>query len=160
MSNSPNVAEMEPLDLSPDQRFEALRMRYEDHVELLRMMTGLDLQLFSGVMAIQLALGGWLATNPVATCPPLVGVIALDGALVFFGAVLLRNNALRRKEAVVTLKNVMIALGFYRADFYVQGITINAAGGFRLWGPWYIGGMVVAYVGLILVAVSARPGAG
>jgi len=160
MSNLPNVAEMEPLDLTPDQRFAALRLRYEDHVELLRMMTILDLRLLSGVMAIQLALGGWLATNPVANWPPLVGVIALDGALAFIGAVLLRNNALRRKEAVGTLKNVMIALGFYRAGFYVQGITINAAGGFRLWGPWYIGGIVVAYVGLSLVAVSAKLGAG
>ncbi len=160
MSNSPNFAEMEPLDLTPGQRFEALRMRYEDHVELLRMMTGLDLRLFSGVMAIQLALGGWLATNPVANWIPLAGVIALDGALAFIGTVLLRNNALRRKEAVATLKNVMTALGFYRDSFYVRGITINAPGGFRLWGPWYIGGIVVSYVGLILVAVSARLGAG
>jgi len=158
MSNGPNASKVEPVALTPDQRFEALRMRYEDHVELLRVMTGLDLRLFSGVMTIQLALGGWLATNPIAWVP-VVGVIALDGALAFIGAILLRNNALRRNEAVATLKNVMTALGFYRADFYVQGITINAAGEFRLWGPWYIAGIVVAYVGLILVAVSAKLGA-
>jgi len=156
MSNSPNAPKVEPVALTPDQRFDALRMRYEDHVELLRVMTGLDLRLFSGLMALQLALGGWLATNPIAEWLPLAGVLGLDGALAFIGAILLRNNALRRREAVATLKNVMTALGFYRAGFYASGITINAAGGFRLWGPWYIGGIVVAYVGLILVAASAK----
>ncbi len=156
MSNATKAPDVEPVALTPDQRFEALRMRYEDHVELLRVMTGLDLRLVSGVMAIQLALGGWLATNPVAEWLPLVGVLLLDGALAFIGAVLLHNNALRRREAIATLKNVMTALGFYRANFYVQGITINAAGGTRLWGPWYIRGIVVAYIGLILVAVFAK----
>jgi hypothetical protein len=156
MTESANPMNVEPLSLSEDQRFEALRMRYEDHVELLRVMTGLDLRLFSGVMALQLALGGWLASNPVKNWPPLIGILVLDGVLAFFGGVLLRNNALRRKEAVATLKNVMGALGFYREGFYVAGLTINAPGRFRLWGPWYIRGVVVAYIGLVLVAISAK----
>ena len=155
MSNE-SFTNVEPLPLTSEQRFEALRMRYEDHVELLRAMTGLDLRLFSGVMAIQLALGGWLATRPICEWLPLIGVLVLDGALAFIGAVLLRNSALRRKEGVATLKNVMVALGFYRNGFYVEGIAINAAGGFRLWGPWYIGGIVIAYIGLVLVAISAK----
>ena len=148
--------DVEPLSLSVEQRFEALRMRYEDHVELLRMMTGLDLRLFSEVMAVQLALGGWLASNPVKSWTPLVGLLILDAAIAFLGAVLLRNNAERRKEAVATLKNVMAALGFYREGFYVEGLTINAHGTFRLWGPWYMVGIAVAYLGLALVAVTAK----
>ncbi len=151
-----NTLSVEPLQLTPDHKFEALRMRYEDHVELLRVMTGLDLRIFTGVMAIHLALGGWLATAPIAAWWPLVGVFLLVGALAFIGAVLLRNNALRRKEAVATLKNVMGALGFYQAGYYVEGVTINAAGEFRLWGPWYVGGIIVAYVGLVLVTISAK----
>ena len=33
-----------PFKMSDDQKFEALKMRYEDHVELLRYMTTLDFQ--------------------------------------------------------------------------------------------------------------------
>lgn len=155
-NESSAAVDVEPMSLTSEQRFEALRMRYEDHVELLRMMTGLDLRLFSGVMTIQLALGGWLATNPVGDLLPLAGVLLLDGALAFIGSVLLRNNALRREEAVATLKNVMTALGFFRDGFYVEGMTINASGRFRLWGPWYVGGIAIAYVGVVLVSVSAQ----
>ena len=156
MTELANPMNIEPLALSPEQRFEALRMRYEDHVELLRVMTGLDFRLFGGVMTIQLALGGWLASNPVKDWLPLIGVLILDGVLASIGAALLRNNAHRRKEAVATLKNVMAALGFYRHGYYVDGLTINAPGGFNLWGPWYISGVVVAYVGLAVVATAAK----
>ena len=156
MTEPMKLDDVKPLPLSSEQRFEALRMRYEDHVELLRAMTGTDFRLFGGVMTIQLALGGWLASNPVLNWPPLVSILILDGVLAFIGTVLLRNNALRRKEAVATLKNVMAALGFYQAGFFVDGLTINAPGGFRFWGPWYIGGVVVAYVGLLFAAISAK----
>jgi len=148
-----------PLELSPEQRFDALRMRYEDHVELLRYMTRLDLQLFTGFMTIQLALGGWLATGPITAWLPLTGLLALDGALAAVGTILLRNNALRRKEAVATLKNVMGALGFYQPGFYSPGIVINAPGQFRLWGPWYTGAIAVAWGGVMLVAIAAFPSA-
>lgn len=156
MSKGVNNRQVEPMNLTPQQRFEALKMRYEDHAELLRVMTGIDLRVFTGLMAIQLGVGGWLATNPIADLLPLVGLLLLDGILALIGAVLLRNNALRRREAVATLKNVMTVLGFYCADFYANGITINAAGRLRLWGPWYIAGIVVAYFGLVLVALSAK----
>ncbi len=151
-----NPNSYEPLKLSDQQKFEALHMRYEDHVELLRKMTDLDLRIFSGLMTLQLVLGGWLASDPITDWLPLIGILILDGALAFFGVVLLRNNTIRRKEAVATLKNVMSVLGFYKEGFYVKGITINAPGRFILWGPWYTCGVIVTYIGLVLVAILVK----
>lgn len=157
-SASTLARDVTPLPLDPAQKFEALKMRYEDHVELLRMMTGLDLSLFSGVMTVQLALGGWLASNPISSWAALVLVLALDFIVAFIAGVLLRNNKLRRLEAVGTLKNVMVALGFYRPGFFVDGIAINAPSTTRLWGPWYMGGVLIGYVGVVAVAVAAKLG--
>ena len=148
--------ETNPIDLDPSQRFEALKMRYEDHVELLRFMTGLDLKLFSGVMTIQVALGSWLATKPIESATTLVLFLALDGIIAAFGAVLLRNNFLRRKEAVETLKNINLALGFTTRGFYLSDRAINATGEFRPWGPWYTAGIVIAFIGLSVVATTAK----
>ena len=127
-------------------------MRYVDHVELLRMMTKLDLEIFGGYMAIQLALGslfltktakfGWLTA---------LGILILDAALAMIAWVLLRNNALRRKEAIGTLKNVMTAMGFYQEGAYLADKAINEPGKVRLWGPWYRIGVLVGYVGLALI---------
>jgi hypothetical protein len=148
--------EIEPIDLDPSQRFEALKMRYEDHVELLRYMTGLDLKLFSGVMTIQVALGSWLATKPIESTTTVIVLLALDGIIAGFGAVLLRNNALRRKEAVETLKNINLAFGFTTRGFYLADRAINATGKFRLWGPWYMAGIVIAFIGLVVVVTTAK----
>ncbi len=147
----------EPIKLEPEQKFEALRMRYEDHVELLRVMTGLDFRIFGGAMTIQLAVGAWLAASPLTERWALGGILLLDAALLFFAAVLLRHNRLRRKEAIDTLKNVMAALGFYRMDFYLKGTAINASGKTRFWGPWYTLGLVVALLGLAAVSIATQP---
>lgn len=156
MAKPIKTGDIEPLPLTHEEKFKALCMRYEDHVELLRAMTGLDYRLFGGVMTIQLALGGWLVTKPVESWPALIGILVADAALVTIGAILLRNNTLRRKEAVGTLKNIIAVLGFYRNGFYSNGLTINAPGDFRLWGPWYIRGIVIAYFGLATAAIATR----
>ncbi len=45
------------MELTEEHKFEALKLKYTDHVELLRFITKLDVQLFSGYITIQLALG-------------------------------------------------------------------------------------------------------
>ena len=154
------LSEVEPLPLDAAQKFEALRMRYEDHVELLRYMTGLDLRLATAVMSMQLLLGGWLAGAPVAKWLPLAGVLLLDAALVAFGCALLLKNARRRNQAIATLNNVMTALGFNRPGFYLSDSAINVPStsgplGVGRWGPWYMAALLVAYVGVLLAGIAA-----
>jgi len=127
-------------------------MRYVDHVELLRTMTKLDLEIFGGYMTIQLALGSFFLTKKaIFGWSTAFGMLILDAALAVIAWVLLRNNALRRKEAIVTLKNVMTAMGFYQEGAYLADKAINEPEKVRLWGPWYQIGVLVGYIGLALI---------
>ena len=147
-----------PLSLTQKQRFEALRMRYEDQAVLLRSMTGLDLSLVSGIITSQIVLGSWLVLHPMKMWP-LVGVLILDGIPVLGVCSLLKRNADRRREAVATLKNIMAALGFYHKGFYIEGLAINPRRAtLRLWGYPYAFFTMAVYVGLIvLVLVAGQP---
>src|SRR3974390_3391636 len=102
-----------PIDLTLDQKFDALKMRYQDHVELLREMTRIEIRIFSGFIALQLALGSWIPVHPPKNALSSVGILLIDGVLTFISFALLRYNFFRRKEAIGTLKNVMEALGYY-----------------------------------------------
>jgi len=141
--------------LSPEQKFEALIIRYQDHVELLRMMTKIDLQIFGGLLSIQLTLGSFLSINPPKTLAAMAGILLVDAVLSTIASILLRNNALRRKEAVGTLKNVMSALGYYQIGVYIPDKAINESGKLRLWAPLYITGIIISYIGLGVVILSA-----
>ena len=55
--------------------FEALKVRYEDQVKLLRFMTQIDLRIFSGYMTLQLALAAWLAANPPSGIFATIGIL-------------------------------------------------------------------------------------
>jgi hypothetical protein len=147
------------LTLDPKEKFEALKMRYEDHVELLRFMTKLDLEIFGGFMTVQVVAAGFLAAHPPKFGWAVGGFLLADFALAVVACVLLRNNALRRKEAVGTLKNILAILGFSTPGAFAEGVTVNAVGDFRLWGPWYIAGVVIAYVGVAIVVLASWGGA-
>lgn len=146
----------QPIDLDSSQRFDALKMRYQDHVELLRYLTGLELRLFSGVITIQVAIGSWLATSPIESSATLFLLLALNFVLVACGIVLFINNILRRKEAVETLENINLALGFDTRGYYLADRALNAPSKRRVWGPWYIAGIVIAFIGVAVIAISAN----
>ena len=83
------------MDLTPEQKFEALKMRYEDHVELLRFNARQDLEIFGGYITLQGVLAGFLAQ--MATPPNIwikVGIIFIDLALTMI-AFVLRKAMLR-----------------------------------------------------------------
>jgi hypothetical protein len=60
--------------------FEALTCRFENQTELLHRMTAIDLQVFSGYISLQLALGAWLATHEhdLTGLVPRLGVMLID----------------------------------------------------------------------------------
>ena len=136
--------------LSPEQRFEALRVRFEDQTRLLTTMTEFDLRIFGGYITVQLALGGWLGEHP-PTVRAAIGIALIDLAMAVIAGVLLRYNALRRTEVVATLTNVMDALEFSRPGAYLPERPLNASYEVRRWAPLFYLGVIAGYVGLLLV---------
>ncbi|MBB6431377.1 hypothetical protein [Algisphaera agarilytica] len=149
MQNNPKA-----MELTAEQKFDALKMRYEDHVELLRYMTALDLKIFSGVITIQVAVGSWLATSPISNGVTLTLLVCLVAILCASGAILLHFSAKRRIEARDTLKNINEALGFTKDGAYAPDLTINAKEQSQLWGPWYTLAIAIGLIGLTLVAFT------
>ncbi len=139
--------------------FEALKLRYEDHVELLRTLTALDLQIFTGYITVQVVLGGWLTQYPVRDILLKIGLVLIDLTLSGVAGWLLYNNYKRRTEVVGTIKNLNDALGFTKPDIYLQGKAINAPTTFRPWVYGYLVGVVAGAVGVGLI-ILASPATG
>jgi hypothetical protein len=78
--------------------FEALTCRFENQTELLHRMTLIDLQVFSGYISLQLALGAWLATHEhdLTGLVPRIGVMLIDLVPMVVAGALLYNNYKRR----------------------------------------------------------------
>lgn len=145
------------MELKEEQKFDALKLRYSDHVELLRSITKLDVQVFSGYITVQLALGAWLATHPINGCWPKIGVILIDIALATIASKLLYNDYLRRKEVVAIIRNINQALGFDNKGIYLPDIPINVPTQTRPWFPWFLAGISVGVLGIILVVFGGLP---
>ena len=141
--------------------FEALKCRFEDQVELLHRLTLHDYRVFSGYITLQLALGAWVATQGtnLAAGSPRTGLMLIDLALATIAGALLYNNYKRRKEVTDTVHNCSIALGYETTGVYLAGKTLNAPTKFRPWVPWYLAGIVLAFVGIVFVVfgTGTRP---
>ena len=131
--------------------FKALSLRYQDHVELLRTMTHIDLRIFSGYITLQLAMGAWLATNRPSDFLVQIGLFLIDLVLAGIAAKLLYNNFRRRKEAVGTLKNINEALGYTETGVYLPEKSINVETTFRPWWYWYLVGVFACVAGIALI---------
>lgn len=135
------------------REFEALRVRYEDQVELLRTLTKLDLQIFTGYLTLQAALGGWFATQPIGQWQTKFGILLVDFALTFIAAGLLYNNYRRRAEVVETIRNLCDAFGFTVEGVYLPGRAINPPTTFRPWWYWFLTGIGIALIGVTIIIV-------
>ena len=140
--------------LGDEQKFEALKMRYKDQVELLRYMTTLDFRIFGGYITLQLLLGSWLSQHSPAAFSARIGVAAIDLALTIVATALLHNEFKLRTEVVATLKNIAVALRFSEEDVYITPGTLNAPTKFRAWRHWYLLGIVVAFCGIVFLLFS------
>ena len=107
------------------KEFEALALRYEDHVELLRTLTQIDLRLTTALVTIQFVLCGFIATQTSISLAPRFGLIIVDIAVCSLVCRLLYLNYVRRREAVATLKNINCALGFLEKGIYLYDKAIN-----------------------------------
>jgi hypothetical protein len=144
------------LTLSPEQRFEALRMRFEDQARVLTTMTDLDLRIFGGYISIQLALGGWLGQRPPTEIWAALGIAIIDLAMAAIAGVMLRHNAVYRIEVVRNIKNALDAFEFTRLGAYLHDRPLNSMGTTRRWAPLYYAGILAGYIGVLLVIFSRR----
>lgn len=115
------------------KEFEALKMRYDDQVALLRFMTTFDFQIFGGFITLQAAVGSWLASHPIGSIWAQLGILVIDAVAVLLSLKLLHNQHLRRQEVQATIGNINDALGFNESGVYLEGRSLNPSYGRRLW---------------------------
>ena len=139
------------MELTEEQKFEALKLRYADHVELHRFITKLDVQLFIGYIAVQLALGAWLATHTINGSWPKIGIVLIDIAFAVIVSRLFWNDYKRREEIVGIIKNINEALNFNKSGVYLADFPINVQTEPRPWHKWFFAGIAVGILGIIIV---------
>ena len=132
--------------------FEALRIRYEDQLNHLRILTSYDLRIFSGFLTLQLVLGGWFAKSPITSVWSQLGIFAMDANLLAIAIGLLYSQYKRRLEVISIVQNISEALGFNESGAYLPDRAINVVGeNVRPWHRWYIMGVVTSFAGFCLV---------
>ena len=131
--------------------FDALKLRYEDQVGLLRSLTQFDFKIFVAFFTLQLVMGGWLSANPISSCTVRVGLAVIDVVLAALSVKLLHNQHCRRQEVADTIKNINTALGFDEPGVYIPGSPLNPPYKRRYWFMWYWVGVVVSTAGLFVV---------
>lgn len=140
--HAPEV-QVAPLSLSQDQLFQALIARFQDHTELLRSLTVLDLQVMGGFMALQLGLAAWLIDHTPQTQLVRFGLLGITAMLTVLAVKLFYNSYQRRKEVVASLTNTKTALRFGDSDVYLAGKPLDTDTIFRAWSHWYICACVI-----------------
>ncbi|MCI0389513.1 MAG: hypothetical protein MOB07_12220 [Acidobacteria bacterium] len=131
--------------------FDALKANFESQVGLLRMMTQIDLQIFTGYITLQLALGGWLSTHTLKNWWLRIGMLLIDLGFSGIASKLLYNNYRRRKEVATTVANLNEALGFTEKGIYIEDKTINSPTVFRPWFWWYFVGIGICLLGILFI---------
>lgn len=138
--------------------FQALKMRYEDQVELLRTITQLDLKIFSGYLTLQVALGAWLITHPLGVMTMKVGIFIIDLGISAIATYLFYSHLHRRREAVDTIKNLNAAFGFTTPGVYVAQKSINAPPPkIRPFWLAHLAGIIVSTAGIALIIFAGAP---
>ena len=140
---------MEPI--YKGHEFEALKVRCEDQLQLLRTLTTYDFRIFSGFITLELLLGGWLSTHPVLSFWGRIGLLVINTALASIACILLYYQFLRRREVIATVRNISEAFGFTQSGTYLPDRAINVEGGIRPWCIWYIVGILIALLGFCII---------
>lgn len=131
MANTPQVIQ--------GNKFEALKWRFENQTELLYRLTKIDLQLFSGFITMQVAIGGWLVTNSHKLSGQILRridvMVLVDLVLAIVVGALLHRNYKRREQVGKIVRQCNKDMGFDELDrippwinLYLLGIAATAIG--------------------------------
>jgi tellurite resistance protein TehA-like permease len=106
--------------------FEALKLRYEDQVCLLRRITESENKLFLAFIGFQLSAFVWVAKSAsLDDCLSGVVLIFANVALSLLLFLFLLRNYERRNEVIATVRNINEALGFTAIGVYLPEKTLN-----------------------------------
>ncbi len=137
-----------------ERRFDALKLRFDDQVALVRKLTDIDLQVFGGYLTISLAFGSWLSQNPRRDASAIVGLLVISLTLAISTSFLLYFNFKRRVEVVATIKNINVALGYEEVGAYIPSRALNAPTIFRPWRNIYFLCIWFVFAGILLILTS------
>ena len=119
---SPKSLEIKKMNLTPDNKFEALKVRYEEQAELLKFMKQNEFRLLFGYLTVQLVLSGWVTKSVINPgIISLIGITLVNLAIAISITVMLIDYKRRREEIITTIKTIMEVFGFYEA-FVDQGL--------------------------------------
>jgi chromate transport protein ChrA len=119
-------------------------------------MTLIDLRIFTGYITLQLAMGAWIATNQenIACIIVSIGLLLTDTALAIIASALLYNNYQRRKEVKKIVDNCSEALGYEQTGLYLQARPLNVHMEFNPWIGWYLIGIAIGFIGVLMVILG------
>ena len=66
------------MNLTDDQKYEAVKYRHEDQAKLLQFLTVNDIKVFSSYLTLQLVFGGFLVANPIENIYTKIGLLIID----------------------------------------------------------------------------------
>ena len=145
------------MNLEDDQKFEALKLRYQDQSELAKFMKQNEQKLVFGFISVQFVLIGWFSKQQdsielaVYISLILVNLIATTAA-----TVMLTDYKRRRHEVINTIKNICNVFRFNESGYYSDGIRINPEPPkLTIWAYWY---MLLVWLSFFAasVVISAR----
>jgi hypothetical protein len=158
---SPSEADSGPVDKPFDKPewlkehdLDVLRMRYEDQVALIQKFTDIDLKIVTGYITLQMALGAWLSSWPIAADWSRRGMFVLDLTLASVAVVLLWASRRRRDEVVQTIRNINSALGLDAKGVYLLHKSINPKYKYRRWFGPYLAIIGVGVTGIAIILWS------
>ena len=145
-----------------DNKLEILRIGYENQLQYLRLMSNLDVKVFTGYITVQLVVANWVANWVAQIPPPSIhvkwGLFVVDIAFTALAIAVLYNNQKRRDHAVAVLKNLSEALGFTAEGVFLPdnralhpGKEIEDKVPLRPWIWIYYLGCIVSVVGIGLI---------
>jgi len=140
----------------PENKLEILRIGFDNQVQYLRMMSEVDLKIFSGYITIQLLVASWLAKYTLASITLKAGIIIIDLAFAVLAIIAFHVNQKRRKEAVSVLTNLCEALGFTVQGVFLPGKAIQTSLPMRPWTNWYYTAVVLAAIGVDFVVLGLK----
>ncbi|MFC1544476.1 hypothetical protein ACFL4Y_04410, partial [Gemmatimonadota bacterium] len=138
-------------------KYDALKTRFLDQVELLHRMTLVDLKVFFAYMTLQLGIGAWVAANKQAIDTPFlkIGLMVIDLGIAIVATGLLYNNRRRRTEVIATVRNCNQALGYEDEGAFLPSHKLNAETTTRFWATWYYIALAIAFIGVAIITFSS-----
>lgn len=139
---------------SSESKLEILKLGFENQVQYLRMMSDVDLKIFSGYTTAQLILASWLTKYPVSNWKLKGGLLLVDCAFTVLAINAFRVNQLRRSEAVGILRNLCEALGFTVIGVFLPEKAIQESVPTRPWTWLYYITVIFSAVGVGIIILS------